>query len=148
MQDIGWKLECLFEPLEGLKAFRELTAALEAPGVYSARYAGEGCTFMDNNMKLLDALKDVPEAQRGACFVSVITMLYPNGEKLVARGECRGRILDTLRGEGGFGYDPLFVPEGTELTFAEMSPEEKNRISHRAKSLKILEELIREKHSR
>lgn len=123
----------------------EVDALSGAPGIYSARYAGENCTFEDNNRKLLQELDGVPEEQRGAAFVSVITMLFPNGEKLVARGECRGKILTELRGEEGFGYDPLFMPDGENRSFAEMTSEEKNRISHRAKSLQILEDMIRER---
>lgn len=123
----------------------EVDALSGAPGIYSARYAGENCTFEDNNRKLLQELSGVPEDQRGAAFVSVITMLFPNGEKLVARGECRGKILTELRGEEGFGYDPLFMPEGENRSFAEMTSAEKNRISHRAKSLQILEDMIRER---
>lgn len=115
------------------------------PGVYSARYAGENCSFDDNNRKLLEALKDVPEEKRTARFVSVITMLYPDGTKLVARGEVEGRIADKLMGEGGFGYDPLFVPDGYDISFGQMTPEEKNKISHRANSLKKLEELLERK---
>lgn len=113
-----------------------------APGVYSARYAGENCTYEDNNRKLLDALAGVPDEKRSARFVSVITMLWPDGRKIVARGECEGRILTETRGEGGFGYDPLFVPEGYDISFGEMSPEEKNKISHRAKALMKLESIL------
>ncbi len=123
----------------------EVDALNGAPGVYSARYAGEGCTPADNNEKLLRELQDVPEGKRGAAFVSVITMLFPNGDKLVARGECRGRIALELRGEGGFGYDPLFIPDGESRSFGEMSADEKNRISHRARSLQILEKMIQER---
>lgn len=123
----------------------EVDALSGAPGIYSARYAGENCTFEDNNRKLLQELSGVPEDQRGAAFVSVITMLFPSGEKLVARGECRGKILTELRGEEGFGYDPLFMPEGENRSFAEMTSAEKNRISHRAKSLQILEDMISER---
>ncbi len=123
----------------------EVDALNGAPGVYSARYAGEGCTPADNNEKLLRELQDVPEGKRGAAFVSVITMLFPNGEQLVARGECRGRIALELRGEGGFGYDPLFIPDGESRSFGEMSADEKNRISHRARSLQILEKMIQER---
>ncbi len=123
----------------------EVDALNGAPGVYSARYAGEGCTPADNNEKLLRELQDVPEGKRGAAFVSVITMLFPNGDKLVARGECRGRIALELRGDGGFGYDPLFIPDGESRSFGEMSADEKNRISHRARSLQILEKMIQER---
>ncbi len=123
----------------------EVDALNGAPGVYSARYAGEGCTPADNNEKLLRELQDVPEGKRGAAFVSVITMLFPNGDKLIARGECRGHIAFELRGDGGFGYDPLFIPDGESRSFGEMSADEKNRISHRARSLQILEKMIQER---
>lgn len=125
----------------------EVDALEGAPGVYSARFAGENCTFEDNNRKLLKELEGVPEEKRGAAFVSVITMLFPAGRKLVARGECRGTILTELHGTEGFGYDPLFLPEGENRSFAEMAPEEKNRISHRARALEKLEDMIREKCS-
>ena len=83
-----------------------------APGVYSARFAGEQCDDLKNNDKLLNMLSGVPEKDRTAKFVSVITLVFPGGEILVARGECPGRIIETPIGENGFGYDPLFVPEG------------------------------------
>ena len=113
-----------------------------APGVYSARYAGEGCTYNDNNVKLLAALDGVPESERGAKFVTVITLIWADGSKLVARGECKGHIIGESRGDKGFGYDPLFVPEGYDKTFAEMDPDAKNSISHRAKALEELERLL------
>ncbi|MBQ3370125.1 MAG: RdgB/HAM1 family non-canonical purine NTP pyrophosphatase [Mogibacterium sp.] len=126
-----------------------------APGVYSARYAGEGCTYDDNNTKLLAALEGVPESERTAGFVTVITLIYPNeknvpaaavpeGDRyvLVARGECRGHIAAEKRGEGGFGYDPVFIPEGYSNSFAELGTDFKNTISHRAKALAELEELL------
>ena len=75
----------------------------------------------------------------------MITLVFPDGEKLVARGECEGHILTERRGSGGFGYDPLFLPNGESLTFGEISAERKNQISHRAGALQKLEELIREK---
>ena len=110
-----------------------------APGVYSARFAGEECDDAANNAKLLSLLQGLPMEKRTAKFVSVITLLFPDGRKLVARGECPGRILEEGRGSGGFGYDPLFLPDGADLTFAQMGPEEKNRISHRARALAELE---------
>ena len=113
-----------------------------APGVYSARYAGEGGTYDDNNKKLLGALKDVPDSERGAAFVTVITMIWPGGERLTARGECKGHIIKEARGDAGFGYDPVFVPDGYDVTFAEMGPDAKNRISHRARALEELERLL------
>ena len=111
-----------------------------APGVYSARYAGDHCTFADNNNKLLDALKDVPADKRRACFVTVITMLNPDGSKIVARGECPGVIATEIRGEGGFGYDPVFIPDGYNESFSELGIETKNAISHRARALENLEQ--------
>lgn len=116
-----------------------------APGVYSARFAGEDGNDAKNNEKLLTLLKDVPHEERTAKFVSVITMVYPNGESVVARGECHGHIINAPAGDNGFGYDPLFVPDGFQKTFAELSPEEKNEISHRAKALVVLEELLNER---
>ncbi len=118
------------------------------PGIFSARYAGENCDDEKNNIKLLTMLEGVPYSDRKARFVSVITMVYPDGETLVARGECSGHIIDFPAGEGGFGYDPLFVPEGYQETFAQMSAEEKNRISHRAKALEKLEKLLEEREKR
>ena len=113
------------------------------PGVYSARFAGENCTYEDNNRKLLKCLEGVPYEKRTAHFVSVITMVYPDGRTIVARGECDGHITEEIKGEGGFGYDPLFVPEGYEKTFGEISAEEKNKISHRAKALELLREKLK-----
>lgn len=116
-----------------------------SPGVYSARFAGEDGNDEKNNEKLIGLLQDVPYKERRAKFVSVITMVYPDGETLVARGECHGHILDAPVGENGFGYDPLFVPDGFQRTFAQLSPEEKNEISHRAKALVELEKLLLER---
>ena len=110
-----------------------------APGVYSARFAGEGHDDSANNAKLLALLSDVPDEKRGAKFVAVITLIFPDGEKIVARGECPGHIAREAAGEGGFGYDPLFVPEGHEETFATLGADVKNKISHRARALAELE---------
>ena len=113
-----------------------------APGVHSARYAGEEHDFDANNTKLLAELKDVPDDKRAAHFVTVITMIYPGGEKLVARGECHGHITSEKRGEGGFGYDPVFVPDGYDKSFAELGTDFKNTISHRARALGELERML------
>ncbi len=113
-----------------------------APGIYSARYAGEDADDSKNNAKLLNALREVPAAERTGKYVSVITIVFPDGRTLVARGECTGKLLFAPRGEGGFGYDPLFVPDGSDKTFAQMTEEEKNKISHRAKALSRLKELL------
>ncbi len=116
-----------------------------APGVYSARFAGEECDDDKNNQKLLMHLEGLGQEDRKAKFVSVITLVYPDGETLVARGECPGRIIEVPTGENGFGYDPLFVPDGKDKTFAQLTEEEKNEISHRAKALEVLEKLLIER---
>ena len=116
-----------------------------APGVHSARFAGEDGNDAKNNEKLLKLLDGAAPEARTARFVSVITMVYPDGTVLTARGECPGRILEAPAGENGFGYDPLFVPDGCDVTFAQLGAEEKNRISHRAKALEKLEDLLQER---
>lgn len=108
-----------------------------APGVYSARYAGEGHDDQANNRKLLSALQGVPEDARGAKFVSAVVFLG-QGVDLRVEGEAKGRILEALYGEGGFGYDPLFYYYDLEKTFGEATAEEKNQVSHRANALKKL----------
>jgi XTP/dITP diphosphohydrolase len=119
-----------------------------APGVYSARFAGEECDDEANNKKLLSLLKGVPPEKRGARFVSVITLIFPDGKTLVARGETTGTLLDEVRGKGGFGYDPLFVPTGENLTYSELTAEQKNHISHRGKALQKLRELLYQENIR
>ncbi len=116
-----------------------------APGVYSARFAGEECDDKKNNEKLLKLLKNQVGDDRKAKFVSVITLIFPDGETITARGECSGRIIGAEAGENGFGYDPLFVPDGYCKTFAQLSEDEKNAISHRAKALEKLEKLLKER---
>jgi XTP/dITP diphosphohydrolase len=115
-----------------------------APGVYSARYSGEHGNDILNNDLLLKNLAGVPEEKRTAAFVSVICCYYPDGTKLFARGECRGRIGFEPAGEGGFGYDPVFLPDeyGYKLTMAQLTSEQKDAISHRGKALKKLAEKI------
>lgn len=120
----------------------ETDALNGAPGVYSARFSGEDATDASNNEKLLQMMADVPDAERGARFVSVVTLCYPDGTVLAARGECPGTILRELRGDGGFGYDPLFLPEGFDRTYAQITAEEKNSISHRARALQGLKEQL------
>ena len=116
-----------------------------APGVYSARFAGEECDDEKNNEKLLKHLEGLPAEDRKAKFVSVITLMFPDGNTIVARGECPGRIIETPTGENGLGYDPLFVHEGLSKTFAQLSDKEKNSISHRARALEKLEEILTER---
>ncbi|MCK5764320.1 MAG: XTP/dITP diphosphatase [Clostridiales bacterium] len=116
------------------------------PGVYSARYAGKNVSYEDNNKKLLGVLEEVPFLERKAKFVSVITMLFPSGDEIVVRGEIKGNIALMESGENGFGYDPLFYISELKKTFAELSSEEKNEISHRAKALKILKEKLNQRN--
>ncbi len=113
-----------------------------APGVYSARYAGEPTDNAANNKKLLEALNGVSEPERGARFVTVITMLFEDGEKIVVRGEVEGVIGTEEKGTGGFGYDPLFYVPSIGKTFAECAPEEKNQLSHRARALIQLKAIL------
>lgn len=113
-----------------------------APGVYSARFAGEDGNDRANNEKLKALLKEVPFEERTGRFVSVITMVFPDGQKLVARGEVEGHIVLEEQGTNGFGYDPLFVPVGYDITFGQFDPEEKNKISHRANALKELKKQL------
>ena len=107
----------------------EVEALENAPGVYSARYAGDACRDEDNIKKLLDNLKGI--ANRKARFRTVIALLM-NNEEYFFEGEIKGHIIDEKRGFAGFGYDPIFVPEGYDQTFAELGEEIKNRISHRS----------------
>ena len=118
-----------------------------APGVYSARYSGEHGNDDANNKKLLAALDGLEPAERGAAYVSVACCVYPDGRKLIARGECRGIIGYEEIGNGGFGYDPLFLPVeyNGEKTMAQLTAEEKDAISHRGKSVRKLAEMIGEK---
>ncbi|MBS6447972.1 MAG: RdgB/HAM1 family non-canonical purine NTP pyrophosphatase [Clostridiales bacterium] len=104
------------------------------PGVYSARWAG-GHDDADNNRKLVEKMKHVPQSERAAHFVSAIACVFPDGREIVVRGECPGVIIDAPRGGGGFGYDPYFLYEPLGKTFAEMTAEEKNAVSHRARAM-------------
>lgn len=105
-----------------------------APGVYSARYGNKG-SDSERTAYLLENMKDVPDTQRGAKFVCVITCLFPDGRKIVARGECPGVIARAPKGENGFGYDPVFYLPEYGMTYAELPAEQKNAISHRARAL-------------
>lgn len=108
------------------------------PGVYSARYAGVGATDEQNNEKLLSLLRSMPDASRDAKFVCSICVCRPDGEILYAHGESKGEIIDEYRGDGRFGYDPIFYYPPMKKTFAEMTKEEKNSISHRGRAIKEL----------
>ena len=106
-----------------------------APGVHSARYAGENASDQDRIAKLLDALQDVPDDQRSARFICIVAIAAPLSESEIVRGVCEGHISHIPRGGTGFGYDPVFVPMGYAKTFAELGDNIKNQISHRAKAL-------------
>jgi XTP/dITP diphosphohydrolase len=118
------------------------------PGIYSARFAGEECNDKKNNEKLLSLLEGVEMENRVGRFVSVITVVYPDGTNIVARGEVEGHIAFEESGGNGFGYDPLFIPLGYEKTFGNFTPENKNKISHRANALIKLREMLEEKETR
>jgi XTP/dITP diphosphohydrolase len=115
----------------------EVVALHGAPGVYAARYAGEGATYADNRAKLLAALGG--QADRRATFRSVVMVVWPDGSETAAEGRCEGTIAEEERGDRGFGYDPVFIPaDGDGRTFAEMTDGEKNSLSHRARALHSL----------
>lgn len=119
----------------------EVEALDGAPGIYSARYAGEGCNPQDNMNKLLEALYG--KENRAARFRTVIALLL-NGEKHFFEGEIRGTIIDEKRGNAGFGYDPIFMPDGYRETFAQLGEELKNTVSHRALATKKLIQFLLE----
>jgi XTP/dITP diphosphohydrolase len=121
----------------------EVEALSGRPGVFSARYAGDECDDKKNRVKLLQEMEGAPMRKRAARFVSVISMVYPCGKEMTARGECEGHITFEERGVNGFGYDSLFVPLGYKKTFAELLPEEKNEISHRANALRLLRDILK-----
>ncbi len=116
----------------------EVDALGGAPGVMSARYAGEGSSDEQNNEKLLRELSGVPEGERGARFVAVIALVSPDGREMVVRGECAGQIIRAPRGSKGFGYDPIFFYPPLGKTYAEMTEAEKNEISHRRRAVEAL----------
>jgi XTP/dITP diphosphohydrolase len=120
----------------------EVVALDGAPGVYSARFAGEGATYADNVTKLLASLDGV--ADRQARFSTVALGRFPDGREVVARGDVAGTITTEPRGDHGFGYDPVFVPdEGDGRTFAEMTPDEKHALSHRGRAFRALAAALR-----
>ena len=113
----------------------EVDALDGRPGVYSARYAGEDATYQENTRKLLEELVEVDDPYRLAQFRTVVAFVDGAGEEHFFEGICRGKILKQPRGEKGFGFDPVFQPEGYQQTFAELGSEEKNRISHRGRAI-------------
>ncbi len=119
--------------------------ALEGkPGVFSARFAGEDSNDQKNNEKLLDMMQNVEENQRTARFICVIAVSSPVGEVQTVSGVCEGRIAFRPNGTGGFGYDPLFIPQGYDQSFGELSAQIKNSISHRARALQKCKPLLKQ----
>ena len=106
------------------------------PGVRSARFAGSTSSYTQKNEAVLNLLKGVPTGKRGSRFVCAVAYVDAQGDSYVVRAECKGRIAESIRGDYGFGYDPIFVPEGFDQTFSELGQNVKSRISHRAKALR------------
>lgn len=113
-----------------------------APGVYSARFAGENCSYDENNRKLLKMLEGVPYEKRTARFKTVIALVLNSDNVKTVEGQVEGNILEESRGRKGFGYDPIFYFAPKKKTFAELDADEKNSLSHRARALKELEKLL------
>lgn len=114
----------------------EVDALNGAPGIYSARYAGEGATDESNNQKLLDAIANIPDDQLGAQFHCVMALVHPTGQTQTTTGIWRGHLIRTAQGTHGFGYDPLFFVPTHNCTSAELSPKQKNELSHRGQALR------------
>ena len=112
------------------------------PGIYSARYMGEDTSYHIKNKSLIDRLEGVPDEKRTARFVCAIAAVFPDGKELVVRGTVEGIIGYEEKGENGFGYDPIFYLPERGCTTAELSPEEKNSISHRGNALRLMNELL------
>jgi len=120
----------------------EVDALGGKPGVKSARYAGENATDAENNIKLVEALREVPDDERTARYRCVAVMVKPDGTEFVAEGSCEGRITLEGRGDGGFGYDPHFVPEGETRTMGEIPLDEKLVFNHRGRAFSALAEQL------
>jgi len=120
----------------------EVEALDQAPGPYSARYGGEGLDDAGRVAHLLATLGDLPASRRGARFVCVAAAAWPDGRSATARGECAGRILTAPRGQAGFGYDPVFQPEGDTRSMAELTRAEKDVLSHRGRAFRSLAERL------
>lgn len=142
------KARALAEKVEGIVLADDTGLFVDAlngePGVYSARYAGEECSYEANNAKLLGALAGVAPEKRTARFKTVIALIDEKGAEYIIEGVCEGRILEEKKGSAGFGYDPLFLPEGYEQTFAELGEDIKNKISHRARAIYLMRDKLAE----
>lgn len=126
----------------------EIDALYGAPGVYSARFAGEDVTYADNRRKVLTLMKEIPREKRTACFKTVLALVIPGKEPILTEGKTEGTIGMTEQGEEGFGYDPIFLLNGEKRSYSQMTSEEKNRLSHRGKAAekmrKVLEGILLE----
>ncbi len=121
----------------------EVDALGGAPGVHTARFAGEDATYVDNVAKMLTDLAGVAEGERGARFRTVALVRFPDGSEVVAEGVVEGTISPEARGERGFGYDPVFIPaDGDGRTFAQMTADEKHAVSHRGRAFRALADLL------
>lgn len=141
-QKAEWIYNCIGQDCFADDTGLEVEALDGAPGVYSARYAGEGCSFADNVNKLLKAMDG--QTNRKARFRTVICLIE-NGEKHYFEGIVNGTIIEKGSGNMGFGYDPIFVPDGYDISFAEMPLDEKNKISHRGLATQKLVEYLKNK---
>lgn len=131
-------LRMIGRPVLAEDAGLEVDALHGLPGLHSARFAGPAATPDENNAKILRLLAGIPEADRTARYRIIAILLLPSGREFVGEGNLEGRIIDAPRGDAGFGYDPLFVPDGQDRTVAEMRTAEKNVLSHRAQALRML----------
>lgn len=120
----------------------EVDALDGAPGIYSARYAGEDASDHDNLVKLLDAIKNVPKEKRTARFRCVLCVIDPEGYTTHYDGSCEGRLDVEVHGDRGFGYDPIFVPDGYSESFAQLGDEVKSQLSHRAKAVEWMRTIV------
>ncbi len=120
----------------------EVDALGGKPGPRSARFAGAGASDAENLLRLIDAVAGVPASGRTARYRCIAALVWPDGRELHAEGTCEGNLISKPRGTGGFGYDPIFVPEGRDATMAELAPEDKDRISHRGRALRALRVML------
>lgn len=121
----------------------EVDALHKEPGIYSARYLGENTPYTVKNKQIIERLSGVPDEQRSARFVSAIAAVLPDGEVLTAQGTIEGRIGYEEKGSNGFGYDPIFYVPAYDCTTAELTPEQKNEVSHRGKALREMKQLLK-----
>ena len=122
----------------------EIEALEGDPGIHSARYAGEDASDEDRCQKVLGLMAEMPDHRRRARFRCAAAYAEPGGEEMLAEGTCPGRIAREPSGSGGFGYDPIFIPDGYALTMAHLTPHQKHRISHRGRAFRLLAQMIRE----